>query len=118
METESVIGTLATVPVIQRDLSINSLPSPVNMFSMSSPPPLQVGVYHYYLLLSSSGILIGVDAHNNRAKSRPSLSMDLVEDIKGMYRLLDLISESGSNNCRKRTFLGLSNHGLISFLCS
>jgi hypothetical protein len=29
----------------------------------------------------------------------PPLAMDLVENIKGMYRLLDLISESGSNGC-------------------
>jgi hypothetical protein len=27
------------------------------------------------------------------------LSTDLAEKIKGMYRLLDLISESGSNGC-------------------
>ena len=30
--------------------------------------------------------------------------MDLAEMIKGMYRLLDLISESGSNGCGNETF--------------
>jgi len=110
METESVTGTFATVPIIQRDLSIDSLPSPVNMFSTSSPPPLGVtGVYHCYHSLSSSEILIGVDkptpnTQHNRVQPHQSLSMDLVEDIKGMYRLLDLISESGSSNCRNEHF--------------
>jgi hypothetical protein len=27
------------------------------------------------------------------------LAMDLVEEIRGMYRLLDLVNESGSNGC-------------------
>jgi hypothetical protein len=31
--------------------------------------------------------------------------MDLAENIKGMYRLLDLISESGSNGCGNKPFL-------------
>jgi hypothetical protein len=31
--------------------------------------------------------------------------MDLAEKIKGMYRLLDLISESGSNGCGNEPFL-------------
>jgi hypothetical protein len=30
--------------------------------------------------------------------------MDLAEEIKGMYRLLDLISESGSNGCGNEHF--------------
>jgi len=30
--------------------------------------------------------------------------MDLAEEIKGMYRLLDLISESGSNGCGNQHF--------------
>ena len=33
------------------------------------------------------------------SKVPPPLPMDLAESIKGMYRLLDLISESGSNGC-------------------
>jgi hypothetical protein len=32
------------------------------------------------------------------------LPMDLAEKIKGMYRLLDLISESGSNGCGNEPF--------------
>jgi hypothetical protein len=32
-------------------------------------------------------------------RSHLTLPMDLAEQIKGMYRLLDLISESGSNGC-------------------
>jgi hypothetical protein len=38
-------------------------------------------------------------------KSPPPLPMDLAENIKGMYRLLDLISESGSNGCGNDHFL-------------
>jgi hypothetical protein len=34
----------------------------------------------------------------------PTLSMDLAEKIKGIYRLLDLISESGSNGCGNDPF--------------
>jgi len=37
------------------------------------------------------------DSLNNKAHQ--PLPMDLAEDVKGMYRLLDLISESGSNGC-------------------
>jgi hypothetical protein len=37
-------------------------------------------------------------------KIPPPPPMDLVENIKGMYRLLDLISESGSNGCGNETF--------------
>jgi hypothetical protein len=37
-----------------------------------------------------------------RSQTRP---MDLAENIKGMYRLLDLISESGSNGCGNKPFL-------------
>ncbi len=33
-----------------------------------------------------------------------ALPMDLAEKIKGMYRLLDLISESGSNGCGNEPF--------------
>ena len=40
---------------------------------------------------------------NNRVP-RP-LPLDLVEGINGMYRLLDLISESGSNGCGKELFV-------------
>jgi hypothetical protein len=36
----------------------------------------------------------------------PPLSMGLVENIKGMYRLLDLISESGCNGCGNEPFWG------------
>ena len=32
------------------------------------------------------------------------LSMDLAEEIKGMYRLLDVISEYGSNGCGNGPF--------------
>jgi hypothetical protein len=34
-----------------------------------------------------------------KTKAHQPLPMDLAEEIKGMYRLLDLISESGSNGC-------------------
>jgi hypothetical protein len=34
----------------------------------------------------------------------PPLVIDLAENIKGMYRLLDLISESGSNGCGTEPF--------------
>jgi hypothetical protein len=34
----------------------------------------------------------------------PTLPIDLAEKIKGMYRLLDLISESGSNGCGNELF--------------
>jgi len=33
-----------------------------------------------------------------------ALPIDLVEKIQGMYRLLDLISESGSNGCGNEPF--------------
>ena len=36
--------------------------------------------------------------------SPPTLPMDLAEKIKGMYRQLDLISESGSNGCGNKPF--------------
>ena len=39
----------------------------------------------------------GKDPPNNRAPLLPC--MDLAEEVTGMYRLLDLISESGSNGC-------------------
>jgi len=35
--------------------------------------------------------------HNNN--NPPSFRMDLAEEIRGMYHLLELISESGSNGC-------------------
>jgi hypothetical protein len=38
-------------------------------------------------------------------RSHLTLPMDLAEQIKGMYRLLDLISESGSNGCGNEPFL-------------
>ena len=44
-----------------------------------------------------------------------TLSMDLAENIKGMYRLLDLISESGSNGCGNKLFLDLLLASSIRF---
>jgi hypothetical protein len=44
----------------------------------------------------------GKELHNNRV-SWP-LSMDLAKEINGMYRLLDLTSESGSNGCGNEHF--------------
>jgi hypothetical protein len=41
-------------------------------------------------------------SQNNNIPRR--LSMDLAEEIKGMYRLLDLISEFGSNGCGNEHF--------------
>ena len=42
--------------------------------------------------------------------------MDLAEEIKGMYRLLDLISESGSNGCGNKHFPDMPPmYGLIFF---
>jgi hypothetical protein len=42
----------------------------------------------------------------NKILDRPHLTLpiDLAEKIKGMYRLLDLISESGSNGCGNEPF--------------
>ena len=40
---------------------------------------------------------VGEELHSNR-DSWP-LPMDLADKVKGMYRLLDLVSESGSNGC-------------------
>jgi hypothetical protein len=42
----------------------------------------------------------------NKIPDPPSLTLprDLAEKIKGMYRLLDLISESGSNGCGNEPF--------------
>jgi len=40
---------------------------------------------------------VGKELHNNRVR-RP-LAMDLAEEIRGMYRLLGLVCESGSNGC-------------------
>ena len=89
--------------------------APPNMFPQSphpldTPPLGNPGEYHccYWFLLSF--ILIGIDGQTSNAacgKDPPNnrvaspLSMDLAEEIKGMYRLLDLISESGSNGCGK-----------------
>lgn len=105
MEAESVAGSFATVPVVQRDLSTSdSQPSPPNMSCTSSLPLLEnTRGYHCYHPLSSSELLGGVlderasNAHSGRVQ--PRLSMDLVENIKGMYRLLGLTSESGSSDC-------------------
>jgi hypothetical protein len=44
----------------------------------------------------------GKDPPDNKAPPPPS--MDLAQEIKGMYRLLDLISESGSNGCGNEHF--------------
>jgi hypothetical protein len=42
----------------------------------------------------------GKEGRNNSPDPPPlTVPMDLAEKIKGMYRLLDLISESGSNGC-------------------
>ena len=48
----------------------------------------------------------GIDGKPSNApgKDPPPLLMDLAEEIKGMYRLLDLISESGSNGCGNEHF--------------
>ena len=57
-------------------------------------------------------ILSGVDeiasnSHGNDVqiiRDTPHLSMDLAEEINGLYRLLDVISEYGSNGCGNRHF--------------
>jgi hypothetical protein len=36
----------------------------------------------------------------------PAIVIDPAENVKGMYRLLDLIGESGSNGYGKGSFLG------------
>lgn len=47
----------------------------------------------------------GKKGHNKMPDPPPlTLPMDLAENIKGMYRLLDLISESGSNGCGNMPF--------------
>ena len=126
MDTESTTGTFTTVPVAQRDLSTSySLPSPSNMFRTSSlppdRPPENTSGYYCYHPSSSSKILSGVaklttNAHNGRVL--PHHSMDLVEDIKGMYRLLDLISEPGRNDPGNEQFYDLlTTDGLIFFRC-
>lgn len=57
-------------------------------------------------------ILIGIDGKKSNAlgkdppknRAPPSLSLDLAKEIKGMYRLLDLINEAGSNGCGNEHF--------------
>jgi hypothetical protein len=44
----------------------------------------------------------GKNVQNGKVPQPPV--MDLAENIKGMYRLLDLISESGSNGCGSELF--------------
>ena len=48
------------------------------------------------------------EGQNN--KIPPPVPMDLAERIKGMYRLLDLISESGSNGCGNEA---LSSYAIV-----
>ena len=43
--------------------------------------------------------------------------MDLAEKIKGMYRLLDLINESGSNGCGNKLFSNLLLASSIKKFC-
>lgn len=45
--------------------------------------------------------------------SKPSPSEDPSSPVKGMYRLLDLISEQGSNGHGNRLFLGYQFHVVI-----
>ena len=73
------------------------------------PAPGNPGEYHYCRSLSSFPLysLIGLDEKTSKARGKdppnntapPPLSTDLAGEIRGMYRLLDLISESGSNGC-------------------
>jgi hypothetical protein len=50
--------------------------------------------------------------------SPPALPMDLSEGIKGMYRLLDLFSESGSNGCGSYPFPDSLRVSSLNFLLS
>ena len=60
-----------------------------------------------WLIIILFSTLSGVDEnasnpHGNDLqviRDTPHLSMDLAEEIKGLYRLLDVISEIGSNGC-------------------
>ena len=53
----------------------------------------------------------------NKIPNPPLLThpMDLAENIKGMYRLLDLINESGSNGCGDERFPDSLLVSLINF---
>jgi hypothetical protein len=42
------------------------------------------------------------ELHNNKALR--TIPMDLAEEVNGMYRLLDLVDESGSNGCGNEQF--------------
>ena len=46
----------------------------------------------------------GKKGQNKMSDLPPTLPIDLAEKIKGMYRLLDLISESRSNGCGNEPF--------------
>jgi hypothetical protein len=89
----------------------------------TGPPPAgNTGRCHYCRSLFLSSIFSGVDEKqsNTTIHTYPGhvdsdrhsagkvlfndtasqlFTMDLAEEIRGMYRLLDLVSESGSNGC-------------------
>jgi hypothetical protein len=47
---------------------------------------------------------VGHALHNDTVSPSRALPIDLAEEIEGMYRLLDLISDSGSNGCGNEGF--------------
>ncbi len=61
-----------------------------------------------------------VDSARKNVQNSKIPPLDLTENITGMYRLLDLISESGSNGCGNDFFLrcAAKTHELSSCFCS
>lgn len=83
--------------------------SPMDMDMIGPPPSENPRGYHHLILFSLILTSIDEKTSNTYKDSRsnrvpPSPSMDLVEEVKDMYRLLDLVSESGSNGCGNEHF--------------
>jgi hypothetical protein len=78
---------------------------------------IAVGIIASSIILFS--ILIGTDENASNSHGNDSrtirdplhISMDLAEEIKGLYRPLDVISEHGSNGCGNGRFR-LATRGL------
>ena len=103
---------LATMDLVTMHFPPNTLPTgmfplPPSSTNIGLPPRGNRRAY-----LSVSSIILfstfrGVDESASISRRNdlqiiggpPPLSMDLAEEIKGLYRLLDVISEYGSNGC-------------------
>jgi hypothetical protein len=69
-----------------------TFPAHYDVSSMDKEPPGNLGEYPS----CHSSSLLFPSIHANSPRAVPSRVIDLVENIKSMYHLLDLISESGS----------------------